>query len=161
MIPWFLVSFSTNFLIWLKLLMKILNMQLVSKILTFTSSMTRYNSVGMSISSIKSTILGCLTRLKIDTSFWIMCSCHTKVIFNDYGLVGKNFTVEKAERIGICMDSSGFFKKVTDVASSNMEGTRGGATSVLTERRTESRTQKINGGKDMFLMQRKMKFGSF
>jgi len=69
-----------------------LDKQLVSKILTFTSSMTRYNSVGMSISSIRSTILGCLTRLKIDTSFWIMCSCHTKEIFNDYGLVGNTFT---------------------------------------------------------------------
>lgn len=72
--PWFLVSLSRNGIFehgWY-------NKQLVSKILTFTSSMTRYNSVGMSISSIRSTILGCLTRLKIDTSFWIMCSWHTK-----------------------------------------------------------------------------------
>lgn len=108
----------------------ILNKQLVSIIVTFTSSMTRYNSVGMSISSIRSTILGCFTRLKIDTSFWIMCSCHTKKIFNDYGLVGKNFTVEKAERIGTCVDFSALFKKVTDVASSNMEGTYLETTSV-------------------------------
>ena len=42
---------------------------------TFTNSMTRYSSVGTSISSIRRTILGCFTLLKIDTSFWIMCSC--------------------------------------------------------------------------------------
>lgn len=113
---------------------EVLNKELNSKILTFTSSMTRYNSVGMSISSIRSTILGCLTRLRIDTSFCIMCSCHTKEIFNDYGLVGKTFTsmyiFQLQRELRPTWIIQGFNKKVIAVASGNIEETRLETTSV-------------------------------
>ena len=66
---------------------------------TFTNSMTRYSSVGTSISSIRRTILGCFTLLKIDTSFWIMCSysresyLHQDTQQNNEGLTQINKTI--------------------------------------------------------------------
>lgn len=105
---WFWLSFSTSTIF--EYLRHFFGKQLNSKTLTFTSSMTRYNSVGMSISSIRSTILGCLTRLKMDTSFWIMCSCHAKEIFSDYRLGGKPFTSMYSGKSKEDWDLCGFFR---------------------------------------------------
>ena len=45
------------------------------KALTLTSSITKYSSVAVSISSISMIILGCFTLRSIETSFSIKCSC--------------------------------------------------------------------------------------